>query len=112
MDSVFHTMERDEYGLPILPGHGPEPSEEEMDSFMDSAGTADFFTSLGMPAPPMPTVTEVRREARERAQELLSDWKKLRLIVERHEEVIRKRWIKKTKKQRTAILLEAWPNMS
>jgi len=49
---------------------------------------------------------------RERSTEALSSWNKLRQILERHEDVIRKRWMKKTKTQRTAIVLKAWPNMS
>ncbi|RDL41426.1 uncharacterized protein BP5553_01405 [Venustampulla echinocandica] len=73
-------------------------SDDEMQRF-----ASGDFASLGLPAPSsMPTPAEAQQEARERSTE----------ILERHEDVLWKRWIKKTKVQRTAILLRAWPNMS
>lgn len=66
-----------------------------------------------MPRPPsMSTAAEVRTEARERSTDVLSQWSILHRIIERLEEVLRKRWLKKTKTQRTAILLGAWPKMA
>jgi hypothetical protein len=53
----------------------------------------------------------VRKEARELSQKILSDWKLLNSIIERHEAVIQKRWVKKTKERRKKILLSACPNM-
>ena len=44
--------------------------------------------------------------------EVLASWNKLRAVLERHEEALRRRWMKKTKTQRTTIVLKAWPNMS
>jgi hypothetical protein len=66
----------------------------------------EFFDSIGLPKPSsMPTAAEVRKEARERSTEVLAQWDILRKTIDRHEEVLRKRWLKKTKTQRTAILL-------
>ncbi|KAE8453917.1 hypothetical protein EG329_007693 [Mollisiaceae sp. DMI_Dod_QoI] len=70
------------------------------------------FAGLGLPVPSTPTPTEVRKEARERSTEVISRWSELRQILDRHEEMLRKRWLKKTKSQRTAILLQAWPKMA
>lgn len=71
------------------------------------------FAAAGMPMPSStPTAAEVQREARERSTHVLASWNQLQQILERHEDVIRKRWLKKTKTQRTAIILKAWPKMS
>lgn len=73
----------------------------------------NFWASHGLPRPPsMPNTNEVRQEARERSTEVLSNWNRLRHILERHEEVIRKRWMKKSKVQRSEIILQAWPGLS
>ncbi|KAK7739032.1 hypothetical protein SLS53_005930 [Cytospora paraplurivora] len=55
---------------------------------------------------------DVRREAEGRAKRLFVSYNDLRAILERHEATIQKRWVKKTKSQRQAILLKAWPNMA
>jgi hypothetical protein len=73
----------------------------------------DAFSALGLPMPSsMPTPAEAQREARERSTHVLASWNQLRQILERHEDVLRKRWTKKTRTQRTAIILGAWPKMS
>jgi hypothetical protein len=72
----------------------------------------ELFRSMGLPNVSMPTPAEVQKEARKRSTDLLSQWNTLQRILERHEEVLRKRWMKKTKTQRTQILLGAWPKMS
>ncbi|KAG0651258.1 hypothetical protein D0Z07_1847 [Hyphodiscus hymeniophilus] len=80
-----------------------------MESFDEKA----FFDMIGLPKPSsMPTAAEVRKEAQERSADLLLQWDTLRRILERHEEVLRKRWLKKTKTQRTAILQSVWPKMA
>jgi len=58
------------------------------------------------------TREEAQREARERSTEVILSWNTLRQILERYEDVIRKRWTKKTKIQRGKIIQEAWSNMS
>ncbi|KAF2469970.1 uncharacterized protein BDR25DRAFT_325730 [Lindgomyces ingoldianus] len=67
----------------------------------------------GLPMPPsFPLLEEVRQKARSFSEKLLKDWQTLNAIIERHKEVIRKRWISKSKGKREQILLDAWPNMS
>jgi hypothetical protein len=51
---------------------------------------------------------EVRKTARARAYNIFKHWKELNGILERHEELIRKRWLKKSREQRTKIILQAW----
>lgn len=55
---------------------------------------------------------EAQKRARYGSEKVLSDWNILRKIVERHAEVLEKRWMKKTKKKQKELLLQAWPNMS
>ncbi|KAF2111934.1 hypothetical protein BDV96DRAFT_580891 [Lophiotrema nucula] len=74
-----------------------------------------LFRSLppGLPMPSsMPSPGEVRSKSRGYAKKLFDDWNTLHVIVERHEETIRKRWTKKSQQQRKAILLAAWPGSS
>ncbi|MCJ1396137.1 hypothetical protein MMC18_009026 [Xylographa bjoerkii] len=59
-----------------------------------------------------PTPIEVEKKVRERSTRIFEDWKVLRAILERHEQVLRKRWTKKTRQQRTKILETVWPSMS
>lgn len=65
---------------------------------------------LAMPAS-FPTPEEVREWSETYAADIFSAWTMLTIILTRHEAVLRKRWMKKDKKQRKAILLAAWPNM-
>lgn len=90
----------------------PGPLPEFNDDFLNKFKSGDFG-GLGLPPPSsMPSPAEVRKEARERSTEVLSYWNRLRQILERHEDVIRKRWMKKSKAHRSKILLEAWPGLS
>ena len=82
---------------------------------MDYSNPQSFFDSLGpnLPRPPsFPTANKVRKEARERSEKIFADWTTLHRILERHEQLIRKRWMKKTRDQRKKVLATAWPNMS
>jgi hypothetical protein len=77
--------------------------------------TRALFKSLdgGIPRPSsFPTASEVRTEARERSTDLFSNWETLQNVLKRHEETIRKRWMKRNKAQRKTVLLNAWPNMA
>lgn len=58
------------------------------------------------------TKEEVETIARSRSECIISKWNTLRGILSTHEEVIRKRWLKKTRKQRQTILLQAFPKIS
>ncbi|KAE9988063.1 hypothetical protein EG328_000533 [Venturia inaequalis] len=48
------------------------------------------------------------KEVRAHSQSILSQWSTLRQIVERHHEVLGKRWNKKSKKMQKEILQKAW----
>ncbi|KAG0041138.1 hypothetical protein BGZ83_002300, partial [Gryganskiella cystojenkinii] len=50
-------------------------------------------------------------EIKERTTNIFKDWTALNHIILRHESLIQKRWLKKTREQRKAILLSAWPDM-
>lgn len=54
----------------------------------------------------------VRREAKKRAGNILSDWFTLNQILRRHEATIQKRWLKKTSGRRRENLLSVWPAMA
>ncbi|KAK3689894.1 hypothetical protein B0T22DRAFT_499480 [Podospora appendiculata] len=69
------------------------------------------FSSKGMAAPQIMRPAQARCEAAERAARLLAKHCLLHAILDRHEAVIQKRWYKKTRAQRLAILLKAWPGM-
>src|SRR5436305_3643001 len=74
---------------------------------------ASFFAHMNLPQPAsFPTFETIARESHDRSTKLFSDWTTLKTILERHEELLRKRWIKsKTQEQRRKLLLEAWPNL-
>lgn len=52
---------------------------------------------------------DAQRLARGMSRRIFTSHTELRAILERHEETIQKRWIKKTNAQRQAILLKVWP---
>jgi hypothetical protein len=58
------------------------------------------------------TAEEVRAEARRRAENILENANLLHRIILRHEETIRKRWLKRNRDKRKKLLLTAWPKMS
>jgi len=113
MNAALQQPQYDELGLPLLPSGARRYSTEDVDDdIMESFAAADF-SALGLPMPSsMPTREEAQREARERSADVLSSWNTLQQILERHEEVIRKRWTKKTKVQRGKIISGLWPNMA
>ncbi|KAJ8129257.1 hypothetical protein O1611_g4371 [Lasiodiplodia mahajangana] len=84
------------------------PNEVNWSSNSDPFGV---FASRGMAAPKIPKPSEVRQEAKDRSTNIFAHYEKLQGILERHEATIRKRWEKKTRTQRLAILLQAWPGM-
>lgn len=85
----------------------------EPSSFWDDPQNFLATLSPDLPQPTsFPTADEVRREARERSSKLFEDWRLLNEILKRHEETIRKRWMKKTRGKKQEVLLKAWPDMS
>jgi hypothetical protein len=72
-----------------------------------------WFRQNGLPIPPsFPTPAQAMQDANERSGQILSTYGTLQRILDRHEETLRKRWLKKTKKQQRSMLLKAWPNMA
>lgn len=65
-----------------------------------------------LPIPEAISPAEVRRQARNRRDNVLSSYKKLNDILSRHEATIQKRWAKKSKTARTKLLLDCWPGMA
>lgn len=75
----------------------------------------NLFSAVGshLPQPSaFPTAREVSHDAKGRSSAIFAQWHTLHDILDRYEELIRRRWLKKTQSQRTTILLTAWPEMS
>ncbi|OJD16961.1 hypothetical protein AJ78_02895 [Emergomyces pasteurianus Ep9510] len=73
-----------------------------------------IFANLppGLPRPPdFPSPEKARRQAKEFCTSILASWSTLNTILNRHEAVLRKRWLKKTKEQRKKILTSAFPDI-
>ncbi|KAI2618753.1 hypothetical protein GGR54DRAFT_604445 [Hypoxylon sp. NC1633] len=79
--------------------------------WMNNSDAFGIFAKRGMAPPKIPPPSEVRREAKDRSANIFAYYEKLQSILERHEATIRKRWEKKTRTQRLAVLLQAWPGM-
>jgi hypothetical protein len=79
--------------------------ETIVDSFMKRiAGT--------IPSTALLEIEECSRQAKQLASEIFESWEVLHTMLAHHEEIIRKRWAKKTRAQKRDILLIAWPGMS
>ncbi|MCJ1405640.1 hypothetical protein MMC11_008869 [Xylographa trunciseda] len=88
--------------------HNNEPP-----SFWDNP--QNFFDSIpgNLPQPSsFPSASDVKREARACSRHIFASWETLHAILERHEALIRRRWVKKSQEQRKKVLLSAWPGMS
>ncbi|TVY91154.1 hypothetical protein LAWI1_G003284 [Lachnellula willkommii] len=98
----------------------PMSDREYLDTVkkMDYLGVKGYYNPKniypGSPFTPSsePSPEEVRKQAKFGSERVLSDWNTLRKIVEKHSEVLEKRWAKKTRKKQKDLLLQAWPNMS
>jgi hypothetical protein len=64
-----------------------------------------------LPMPEFITMDEIRTRAKTLVAEVFSHWEELHVIVGAYEETIRKRWLKKTAAQRTAILRTVYPKI-
>ncbi|MCJ1352873.1 MAG: hypothetical protein MMC33_002857 [Icmadophila ericetorum] len=64
-------------------------------------------------APPshFPTSTEVRQESRKRSFDIFQSWNTLNTVLSNFEEILHKRWLKKSQEQRKAILVTAYPDI-
>ncbi|KIH89333.1 hypothetical protein SPBR_07784 [Sporothrix brasiliensis 5110] len=89
-------------------------SDSDADSDADNIynNPEAMFKAMNLPVPLIKSADEVRREADSRRKNVLADFATLRAIVERHEETLQRRWLKKTRAQRIAVLLKAWPGMA
>jgi hypothetical protein len=56
-------------------------------------------------------IDRIGHHAKALGQRICSSFAALRDIIERHETLIRKRWIKRSPSQRREVLLAAWPIM-
>jgi hypothetical protein len=65
-----------------------------------------------LPIPAFSPVSDVIREATQSSHTIFQHWNRLHSILEQYEDVLRKRWIKKSREQRKKVLLTAWPNMA
>lgn len=68
--------------------------------------------SGGIDTPKVLNVKEYLKRAKAATEKLFKGWTNLQTIIERHESVIQKRWMKKTTKWRKEILLTTWSNMA
>lgn len=60
----------------------------------------------------LPTQEEIKEDADARSAAVISNWKALQEILGTHEHTIGRRWEKKSKKQRRALLIHAFPEIS
>ncbi|KAL9025466.1 MAG: hypothetical protein Q9180_007662 [Flavoplaca navasiana] len=58
------------------------------------------------------TFEEIKSSSHVTLDSLFKAWSQLRNIVAKYETTLQNRWLKKSPKQRTEILLQAWPKMS
>ncbi|KAF8860574.1 hypothetical protein BDZ45DRAFT_672478 [Acephala macrosclerotiorum] len=101
-----------EHILGLLPFVGPdgdidfEKHQEEMVKIIDPGSSQQYTSFL--------TASEARTTARMRSDKIFEHWTALQKILQRHEEIIRKRWLKKSREQRTKIIQTAWnrPNLA
>lgn len=57
-------------------------------------------------------INHVKPIIKRNVESISNDFKRLRNILGSYEPILQKRWLKKTKEQRTRLLLSAWPNMA
>ncbi|KAI1372116.1 hypothetical protein F4677DRAFT_463575 [Hypoxylon crocopeplum] len=103
-----------------MPNHQSNSSEPRTEAYKDvgvNPSRVDYDNSsimstiLGAEVEAR-SAADIRREARGRSSRIFDAYNLLREIITRHEAVIGKRWLKKTKQQKLKILLSAWPNMA
>ncbi|KAF9043656.1 hypothetical protein BDP27DRAFT_1347016 [Rhodocollybia butyracea] len=71
---------------------------------------AKLLTAIGLRVPPeLPTEEDIKTKATHYSTLIFQNWNDLNHILKLHEETIRKRWAKKTVKQRETLLRAAYP---
>jgi hypothetical protein len=58
--------------------------------------------------PSLSAIGEVKKTSRALVDRLVSDWQELNIIIKTHDDLIRKRWRKKSRDQKRLLLLQAW----
>lgn len=71
-----------------------------------------FTDGDGLPVAIAASLADVKEQAYILSAAIFAHWILLNKTLKRFEAIIRKRWIKKTHNQRTAVLLAAWPSMA
>ncbi|KAI4703780.1 hypothetical protein J4E89_009749 [Alternaria sp. Ai002NY15] len=94
----------------------PERSDDEvfLDRFADNplGGTKLYEFFLSWPANDyFPSRQEVERIAQHQVDTIFGAFDRIRFILERHEDTIRKRWTKKSTSKKKKLLLAAQPNI-
>ena len=79
--------------------------------FVNDSDPLGMFAARGVDAPPIPTPEKLREDVASYAARIFANQRLLQQILDRHEATIQKRWEKRGKAQRLAVLLELWPNM-
>ncbi len=87
---------------------------QEWESYISWAPAANINVAdeEGKFRPDTMTLEEVQSWSKTTLDSLFSAWSQLNHIMGKHETTLQNRWLKKTTKQRTEILLQAWPKMS
>ncbi|TGO53824.1 hypothetical protein BCON_0117g00170 [Botryotinia convoluta] len=107
--AAFNKFVQDHWRSCGFPGPlGIRPGPYEREGFLIPGP----FGLVALPRPSSsPSQKEAQQEAKERSIEVLSQWNRLRQILERHEDLIRKRWMKRSKVSRSRIILQIWPGL-
>ena len=76
----------------------------------------NFFTAMAkanpnLPIPSLPSLSEVRSLARQRANDIFADREALAHLLDTYEDTLHKRWAKKSGEQRRKLLLKACANI-
>lgn len=71
-----------------------------------------YLEANGCVLPTPTTLVDAKQQAKERSKSIFANWKTLRDILDRHEDVIRKRWSKKGRGGREKIMTAAWPGIN
>jgi len=69
-------------------------------------------TAHAIPPTAVPGITECRKQSNELRSDIFSSFEALKTMLAYHEDLIRRRWMKKSRAQKKEILLIAWPGMS
>lgn len=80
-------------------------------------GSGDYFRFMSLvetERAKLPTLppSEIQKQATNRSYAIHAAYRTLGNMVERHEQTIQTRWMKKSKQKRLGILLNAWPGMA